>query len=293
VLAGHGGEVYAVSWSPDGGRLVTASADGTAQVWDAASGAPVAMLGHRGPVVCAVFSPDGERIATSSVDGKVRVWSAAGRGEPVELEAGVPMLALTFLDGGKALLGVASDDTTYRWTIDAGALRAALVAANLDCLPAETRATYLGELLDVARKNHAACEVSHGRSDPGVLVPDPIASPAGAAQAPRGPLAPGAAAPRRRDERRVTVFVLPGDAVVEAAGRRIPRRDGVIDVLVKVGKDTPLRVSKGLTGTRQAERSVVLQAAVGSTVVDLNEKSAPRDDNATGRAKAVDYGFDD
>jgi hypothetical protein len=87
--------------------------------------------------------------------------------------------------------------------------------------------------------------------------------------------------------------VLPGDAVVEAAGRRIPRRDGVIDVLVKVGADTPLRVSKGLTATRLAERSVVLQAAVGSTVVDLNEKSASRGDRATGRAKEVDYRFDD
>jgi WD40 repeat protein len=37
TLKGHAGEVYSVSWSPDGTRLATGSVDGTANVWDAAS----------------------------------------------------------------------------------------------------------------------------------------------------------------------------------------------------------------------------------------------------------------
>src|SRR5262249_25542806 len=37
----HQGEVWTASFSPDGRRIVTASSDNTAQVWDAESGKPV------------------------------------------------------------------------------------------------------------------------------------------------------------------------------------------------------------------------------------------------------------
>ena len=52
--------------------MVTASLDGTARIWDADSGAPLAILrGHGDVVVSAAFSPDGERVVTaaSTTDG--------------------------------------------------------------------------------------------------------------------------------------------------------------------------------------------------------------------------------
>ncbi|MBC8726785.1 hypothetical protein F6X37_36610, partial [Paraburkholderia sp. 31.1] len=58
--------------------VVTASADGTARVWDAATGEVIAKLtGHQGPVFSAAFSPDGQRVVTASADGTARVWDAA------------------------------------------------------------------------------------------------------------------------------------------------------------------------------------------------------------------------
>jgi WD40 repeat protein len=62
-------------FSPDGQRIVTASADKTARLWNAANGQLLAKLeGHTARVNRAVFSPDGQRIVTASDDATARVY---------------------------------------------------------------------------------------------------------------------------------------------------------------------------------------------------------------------------
>jgi hypothetical protein len=61
-------------FSPDGGRILTASHDHTARVWDARTGAELARLAHPDEVYSAAFSPDGERIATGGFDKEARLW---------------------------------------------------------------------------------------------------------------------------------------------------------------------------------------------------------------------------
>jgi hypothetical protein len=69
TLRGHTHKVYSAAFSPDGKWVVTASADGTAQVWHRSSGKPVAALrGHRGAVNAVAFSPDGKFVVTASAD---------------------------------------------------------------------------------------------------------------------------------------------------------------------------------------------------------------------------------
>ena len=58
----HGGSVNAVAFSPDGTRVATGSGDGSARVFDAATGAELARLDHDGPVNAVAFSPDGTRV---------------------------------------------------------------------------------------------------------------------------------------------------------------------------------------------------------------------------------------
>jgi WD40 repeat protein len=62
-----------VAFSPDGGRLATASQDTTARIWDAASGQELLKLTHDDAVNAAAFSPDGGRLATASGD-TARIW---------------------------------------------------------------------------------------------------------------------------------------------------------------------------------------------------------------------------
>jgi hypothetical protein len=82
TLYGHTDAVASVTFSGDGLRLASASADGTVKVWDARSGAELLTLrGHGGPVSSVSFSADGRRIATASGDGTVKVWDARGSAE--------------------------------------------------------------------------------------------------------------------------------------------------------------------------------------------------------------------
>jgi WD40 repeat protein len=76
-LEGHSGDINSVAFSPDGRFVVTASADGTARVWDAATGKTIGELrGHSKSVNSASFSPDGKFIVTASDDASVRLWDA-------------------------------------------------------------------------------------------------------------------------------------------------------------------------------------------------------------------------
>jgi eukaryotic-like serine/threonine-protein kinase len=70
-------------FSPDGRRILTTGSDGTAQVWDAATGEPITPpLQHSSRVVHGLFSPDGHRVVTASFDNTARVWNA-DTGEPI------------------------------------------------------------------------------------------------------------------------------------------------------------------------------------------------------------------
>ncbi len=74
VLSGHDDVVNTAVYSPDGTRIVTASYDKTARIWDAGTGVQLAVLsGHDDVVSIAAFSPDGTRILTAS-GNTARVW---------------------------------------------------------------------------------------------------------------------------------------------------------------------------------------------------------------------------
>ncbi len=101
-----------VSFSLDGRKVLTASANGTARVWSAFSGRPLTpplsnsqgwiSRGRWNGVLDARFSPDGSLVATNSLDGTTRVWDAR-TGKPITPLLMTGAVPLQFDPAGKRI----------------------------------------------------------------------------------------------------------------------------------------------------------------------------------------------
>jgi WD40 repeat protein len=120
----HTGAVAWAEFSPDGSHVVTASLDGSARLWHAASGRSVGhALAHGRAVRVARFSPDGRLIATAAADQLARFWRSEN-GEPLEsaLVHEGPVTYLEFSADGRQLLTVADDRLVSVWAVPEGRL---------------------------------------------------------------------------------------------------------------------------------------------------------------------------
>ena len=98
---------------PDGGRLVTAGADGNALIWRLAGGHKlIATLAHPDPLVSASFSPDGGRVVTASVAGLAQVSDAASGAALLTLKGHTSGLAGAVYSPDGSQIATASDDGT-------------------------------------------------------------------------------------------------------------------------------------------------------------------------------------
>ena len=100
VLGGHTGPITDISFNATASRLVTASGDGTAKLWDLdANRLAEELRGHRGWVTTAAFAPDGRTILTASQDGTARIWDATAGRPSEEFKAGSTLTSASFAAG--------------------------------------------------------------------------------------------------------------------------------------------------------------------------------------------------
>ena len=126
--------VRAIGFSPDGHRLVVASAHGQIATFDAASGRLLAgpVVAQSGPVLTASFAPDGRTILTSGTDGIIRLWEAAHLrpvAEPLHLLPDEGVFA-AYTPDGKEVLGLDPTGRVTAWpaTVAAWLSRACSIA---------------------------------------------------------------------------------------------------------------------------------------------------------------------
>jgi WD40 repeat protein len=121
-LFGHEGSLNQASFSPDGSRVVTASHDRTARIWDVRSAEAIAVLrGHQGVVVTAEFSPDGKRVLTAAEDATAGIWDASSGAEVVRLSGHVHGLVLARFSPDGSRVVTAGGDTARIWDAATGA----------------------------------------------------------------------------------------------------------------------------------------------------------------------------
>jgi len=81
-IKGHTGSLFSAAFSADGSRVVTASFDNTAKIWDAKTGVvQLTFVGHTDPVFAAAFSVDGAHVVTACRDNTAKLWDATSGAE--------------------------------------------------------------------------------------------------------------------------------------------------------------------------------------------------------------------
>ena len=104
VLRTHTGAVSSAAFSPDGALVVTAGADGTAQIWDVDSAARHGPpLRHGAAVAAVAFSPNGRRVVTAGADGKALLWDV-GTATQTLLLRGPALTDAAFSPDGKLVV---------------------------------------------------------------------------------------------------------------------------------------------------------------------------------------------
>ncbi|XRB09285.1 EF-hand domain-containing protein [Pycnococcus provasolii] len=122
-MQGHNSYVWSASFSRDGARIVSASADKTIRVWDATTGACLSVLeGHDDDVRSASFSRDGARIVSASADKTIRVWDATtGACVSVLKGHGDDVRSASFSPDGSCIASASKDKTVRVWDATTGA----------------------------------------------------------------------------------------------------------------------------------------------------------------------------
>jgi WD40 repeat protein len=129
---GHRGAVTSAVFSQDGGRVVTASKDKTARIWDATTGTVLRELkGHESGVTFATFSPDGRRVVTASKDKTARIWDVTTGTILRELKGHESEVTFaTFSPDGGRVVTASKDKTARIWDATTGTTLAKLEGHN-------------------------------------------------------------------------------------------------------------------------------------------------------------------
>ena len=122
TLSGHTGQVLGCAVSPDGAWIVSASADRTLRIWDAATGVERAVLaGHTDSVLDCAVSPDGAWIVSAGNDKTLRIWDVATGAQRAVLAGHTgPVYGCAVSPDGAWIVSAGYDKTLRIWDAATG-----------------------------------------------------------------------------------------------------------------------------------------------------------------------------
>jgi eukaryotic-like serine/threonine-protein kinase len=100
----HPGGVSALAFSPDGRKALLGFQDGSARLWDPATGQHVELSGHTDRVTAVAFSPEGRLALTAGRDRKVILWDVRTGTRHAVLPDPWAIFAAAFSPDGKTVL---------------------------------------------------------------------------------------------------------------------------------------------------------------------------------------------
>ncbi|KZT34390.1 hypothetical protein SISSUDRAFT_1065366 [Sistotremastrum suecicum HHB10207 ss-3] len=155
--------VFALTFSPDGQRLVSGHDSGTIKMWDVESGDLHGdhSTAHTNQIRSLAFSSDGLFFASSSFDQTIQVWDGMTR-DPIGNALsgfGEIHLKIAISADGKSVATTIGDGGIYVWDT-AGMKESALLGAKLGSgpYPSVIALSPDGKHLYAARSDHSICE---------------------------------------------------------------------------------------------------------------------------------------
>lgn len=131
VLAGHSNDIKSVSWSTDGKKIITASHDGTAKIWEVETGQALQTLsGHTGQLTGAIFSKDGKTALTVSMDRSARLWDIETGGEIKAFEHDEVVGSGALSSDGRLLIAGLWNGDAAIWDTETGSQLGVLAGHN-------------------------------------------------------------------------------------------------------------------------------------------------------------------
>ncbi|MFN8371697.1 MAG: LpqB family beta-propeller domain-containing protein [Anaerolineae bacterium] len=127
AVEGHRDWVWDVAFSPDGTRVLSASADGTLILWNVETGEIVQQfVGHSASVRCVAFNTDGTKAISGSEDSTLMLWdtdeSSGTFGQAIRTLSGHSDVvnAVAFSSSGFTVLSGSQDGSAILWNLNSG-----------------------------------------------------------------------------------------------------------------------------------------------------------------------------
>ncbi|HEX4696947.1 MAG TPA: TIR domain-containing protein, partial [Candidatus Udaeobacter sp.] len=114
--------VFAVSWHPDGKRIISAGGEQTIKVWDSESGALIQTLsGHEGSIFSVAVSAQGDWVVSAGADKMVKVWNLKADPLVRTLRGHKGVISnVAWNPDGKSVVTGSEDGTIRVWNSESG-----------------------------------------------------------------------------------------------------------------------------------------------------------------------------